>query len=114
MAIPLKMEIKTLEKPRVLDVIMEGDIDNPNNLAPLETAVMEFKGKGVMLNMKHVTYLNSAGFGEIMNIAELCTKKKMPMLICNADEKIRSVFECLAAGFFKMFASEHEALKVLA
>ena len=109
----LKMEIRKLAEPHALEVIMEGEIDNPNILSPLEDAVAKFTGSGVMLNMKDVTYLNSSGFGEIMSIASACADRGLPVFVCCASERIHSVFESVAPGYFKTFDSPREALEFI-
>jgi|ERR1700733_7351476 anti-sigma B factor antagonist len=94
-------------------VDIEGVLDI-NTVSDFETLLQDlFKKKQyrVVLNMKQLTYISSAGFGVLMSIIKDVRKNKGDIKIVNVSSDIYKVFDLLELpGLFHILKTEQDAV----
>jgi anti-sigma B factor antagonist len=95
----------------VVDV--EGVLDI-NTVSDFENLLQElFKKRQfkIVLNMKQLTYISSAGFGVLMSIIKDVRKNKGDIKIVNVSSDIYKVFDLLELpGLFHILKTEQDAV----
>lgn len=108
------MEVTTKELRRCDLVIAKGRIDTAT-VKTLSQALAEIKEAGrykIVLNMKDVTYISSAGLSELIDTQNTCKYlKRGELVLAEVPPRIREVFELAGlTPLFKMFDTEIEAV----
>lgn len=69
------------------------------------------EGKNVLLNFQDVSYMNSAGLRELIDIVKYCNKNNFKLKISNLPEDIREMFEFTnLTRVFSIHTTESQAL----
>jgi anti-sigma B factor antagonist len=108
------MEVTTKELRRCDLVIAKGRIDTAT-VKTLSQALAEIKEAGrykIVLNMKEVTYISSAGLSELIDTQNTCKYlKRGELVLAEVPPRIREVFELAGlTPLFKMYDTEIEAV----
>ena len=110
------MEIQTRKESKTMIISVKGRIDAVT--APgLEKNLFHLIAQGetaLLLNLKEVDYISSAGLRIILAAAKQLKAKSGELFIAGLQGSVRDVFQM--SGFysiFKIFESEVEALKAL-
>ncbi|GAB4409135.1 MAG: STAS domain-containing protein [Anaerolineae bacterium] len=108
------MEVTTKELRRCDLVIAKGRIDTAT-VKTLSQALAEIKEAGrykIVLNMKDVTYISSAGLSELIDTQNTCKYlKRGELVLAEVPPRIREVFELAGlTPLFKMYDTEIEAV----
>jgi anti-sigma B factor antagonist len=94
-------------------VDIEGVLDI-NTVGEFESILQElFKKKQykIVLNMKKLTYISSAGFGVLMSIIKDVRKNRGDIKIANVSPDIYKVFDLLELpGLFHILKTEQDAV----
>lgn len=94
-------------------VDIEGVLDI-NTVSDFETVLQDlFKKKQykIVLNMKKLTYISSAGFGVLMSIIKDVRKNRGDIKISNVSPEIYKVFDLLELpGLFHILKTEQDAV----
>ncbi|HTA75649.1 MAG TPA: STAS domain-containing protein [bacterium] len=102
-----------LSNNAVTVVDIEGVLDI-NTVSDFETLLQDlFKKKQykLVLNMKQLTYISSAGFGVLMSIIKDVRKNKGDIKIVNVSSDIYKVFDLLELpGLFHILKTEQDAV----
>jgi len=102
-----------LSNNAVTVVDIDGVLDI-NTVSDFETLLQDlFKKKQykVVLNMKQLTYISSAGFGVLMSIIKDVRKNKGDIKIVNVSSDIYKVFDLLELpGLFHILKTEQDAV----
>ncbi len=107
-------EVKVEEKNSVKVLKLKGYLDAYTSLQ-FEEKMRELVQSGsykIVVNMKNLTYISSAGFGVFMAFIDDVRKNAGDIRFCCLSEKIDEIFELL--GFkhiFKVFKNEDNAIK---
>ena len=107
------MQIETRKVYDVLVVDMSGRLDNASSGDAGDRLVEIVQGddKQVLLNLKHVDYVSSAGLRIILRGAKLLQNKRGEMKICCAADGVKQVL--LTSGFnslIRLHDTEPEAI----
>ncbi len=108
------MEVTTKELRRCDLVIAKGRIDTAT-VKTLAEALAKIKEAGryrIVLNMKDVTYISSAGLSELIDTQNTCKYlKRGELVLAEVPPRIREVFELAGlTPLFKMYDTEIEAV----
>lgn len=108
------MEVTTKELRRCDLVIAKGRIDTAT-VKTLSEALAKIKEAGrykIVLNMKDVTYISSAGLSELIDTQNTCKYlKRGELVLAEVPSRIREVFELAGlTPLFKLFDTEIEAV----
>jgi anti-sigma B factor antagonist len=108
------MEVTTKELRRCDLVIAKGRIDTAT-VKTLSEALAKIKEAGryrIVLNMKDVTYISSAGLSELIDTQNTCKYlKRGELVLAEVPPRIREVFELAGlTPLFKIYDTEIEAV----
>lgn len=108
------MEVTTKELRRCDLVIAKGRIDTAT-VKTLSEALAKIKEAGryrIVLNMKDVTYISSAGLSELIDTQNTCKfLKRGELVLAEVPPRIREVFELAGlTPLFKIYDTEIEAV----
>jgi anti-sigma B factor antagonist len=96
-------------------VDLAGRITLGDSACTLRDTVRELIQRGeqrVLLNMKDVTYMDSAGLGELVGAYATMTNRGGHIKLLNADNKVRDVLRATKLSLvFANFTDEAEALR---
>jgi anti-anti-sigma factor len=103
--------------PGAAVVALRGAID-PKNVQTLHAAVSGAVGKGTrafIFDLGDTKYLNSAGLGYLVNLADALASRGGRLEIANAQPKVKIVFDLMGVTeFFRLHSSVDAALRALA
>jgi anti-sigma B factor antagonist len=107
------MQIKTRQLPNALAVDMVGRLDSGSAGTAYDSMVTIGKSgiKKIVLNLKKVEFVSSAGLRVILTLAKLLENSRGEMRICNANVAVKEVLE--TSGFnslIKIFDDEASAV----
>jgi anti-sigma B factor antagonist len=108
------MEVTTKQLRRCDLVVVKGRIDTAT-VKTLSEALAEIKNAGrykIVLNMKEVTYISSAGLSELIDTQNTCRLlKRGELVLAEVPPRVRDVFNLAGlTPLFTMFESESEAV----
>jgi anti-sigma B factor antagonist len=108
------MEVITKELRRCDLVVVKGRIDTAT-VKTLSDALAEIKNAGrykIVLNMKDVTYISSAGLSELIDTQNSCRHlKRGELILAEVPSRIREVFNLAGlTPLFTMYDTESEAV----
>lgn len=108
------MEVTTKQLRRCDLVVAKGRIDTAT-VKTLAEAFDKIKKAGryrIVLNMKEVTYISSAGLSELIDTQNTCRHlKRGELVLADVPPRIREVFNLAGlTPLFSMFESESEAV----
>lgn len=95
----------------VVDVEGVLDINTVSDFENLLQELFKKKQYKIVLNMKQLTYISSAGFGVLMSIIKDVRKNKGDIKIVNVSADIYKVFDLLELpGLFHILKTEQDAV----
>src|SRR5262245_61454847 len=107
------MEIQTKELRRCDVVVAKGRIDSATVKA-LHEAFATIKDNGrynIILDMKDVSYISSAGLGELIDTQTTCRRHGGEVILADVPPRVTEVLDLAGlAPLFKVFANQTEAV----
>lgn len=108
------MEVSTKQLRRCDVVTVKGRID-ASTVEELSKALAVIKNAGrynIVLNMRDVTYLSSAGLSEMIDTQKACKHlKRGEMVLADISPRVKEVLELAGlTPLFKIFETEIEAV----
>jgi anti-sigma B factor antagonist len=108
------MEVETKQLRRCDLIIAKGRIDS-STVKTLKEAFASIKDAGrykIALNMRDVTYISSAGLGELIDTQNTCKHLyRGELVLAEVPQRIQEALELAGlTALFKMFDSELEAV----
>lgn len=107
------MEVTTKKLRRCSLVIAKGRIDTAT-VKMLSGALAEVKEAGyynIVLNMKEVTYISSAGLSELIDTQNTCKHKHGQLVLAEVPQRIKEVLDLAGlTPMFKLFDNELDAV----
>jgi anti-sigma B factor antagonist len=108
------MEIETKRLRRCDLVVVKGRIDS-STVRILREGWAKIKDAGrykIILNMRDVTYISSAGLGELIDTQNSCKHlMRGELVLAEVPERIKEALELAGlTALFKMFDTETEAV----
>lgn len=108
------MEVTTRELRRCHLVVAKGRIDSAT-VKTLSDALAKLKNAGhykIVLNMKDVTYISSAGLSELIDTQNTCKHlNRGELILAEVQPRVREVFNLAGlTPLFRMFETESEAV----
>lgn len=108
-----KLTITTRALRRCDVVVVGGRIDNQTvkQLHDALTAITEAGRYKIVLNMKDVSYISSAGMGQLIDTQTICKRHRSELVLAEVPPRIREVIELAGlTPLFKTFDTEIEAV----
>jgi anti-sigma B factor antagonist len=95
--------------------ILEWDEDitlkNAEKFRKVMKEFVEGKAEYMILNMRNVKYINSAGLGIIADSVMTARKMHKELVIAELQESVKEIFQMVKfSSFIKLFATEKEAI----
>lgn len=107
------MEVTTKELRRCDVVIAKGRIDTAT-VKTLAQALREIKESGrykIVLDMKEITYISSAGLSELIDTQNTCKHHNGSLVLAEVPQRIKEAFDLAGlTPMFKMFDNQVEAV----
>lgn len=108
------MEVTSKQLRRCDLVVARGRIDSATvkTLAQALAAVKEAGRYKIVLNMKEITYISSAGLSELIDTQNSCKRfNRGELVLAEVPQRIKEVFDLAGlTPMFKMFDTEIEAV----
>lgn len=108
------MEVTSKQLRRCDLVVARGRIDSATvkTLAQALAAIKEAGRYKIVLNMKEITYLSSAGLSEVIDTQNTCKRfNRGELVLAEVPQRIKEVFDLAGlTPMFKIFESEVEAV----
>lgn len=108
------MEVTSKQLRRCDLVVARGRIDTATvkTLAQSLAAIKEAGRYKIVLNMKEITYISSAGLSELIDTQNSCKRfNRGELVLAEVPQRIKEVFDLAGlTPMFKMFESEVEAV----
>lgn len=111
------MQIELEYHRKAIIVRLNGELDHHAAevvRTKMEEAIRKEASPHVILNLKHLTFMDSSGLGVILGRYKLVTSKGGRMLVCDVNPSVYRLFEM--SGLFKILtieSGEREALASL-
>lgn len=102
-----------LELPRSSEIVIEGGV-NASNAQLLKDKIdraMDRRTTYVSLLMKNVSYVNSSGFGYLMDLATLLERRGGAICLVEVQPKIKVIFNNLGMQKFFRFEASGETAR---
>ena len=107
------MEVETKQLRRCDVVVATGRIDT-ETVKLLAESFAFIKGAGrhrIVLNMKDVTYISSAGLGELIETHNSCKKHNGELILAHVPERIKEALDLAGlTPLFKLYDDETQAV----
>jgi anti-anti-sigma factor len=107
------MEVTTKQLRRCDLVTAKGRIDTAT-VKTLAQALREIKEAGrykIVLEMKEITYISSAGLSELIDTQNTCKQHRGALVLAEVPLRIKEVFDLAGlTPMFKIFDSQVEAV----
>ena len=94
----MRVEIKpNKKKGGFFTVIPHGpvDSDSHDNFRQALEKILVKSTKGILIDLKNVDYISSAGFGVLFSIQKFLQKQKADLLFCNLKPQIQKLFDVM-------------------
>lgn len=108
----LKVSVRQVGEVAVVD--LSGKITLGEGSGTLRDTVADISGKGnknILLNMENVTYIDSAGLGELVGSYTSVTNKGGQLKLVNLQSKLKDLMQITKLHtVFRVFESEDEAI----
>ena len=94
----MRVEIKpNKNKKGFFTVIPHGaiDSDSHDNFRQSLDKLLVKSTKGILIDLKKVDYISSAGFGVLFSIQKFLQKQKAELLFCNLKPQIQKLFDVM-------------------
>lgn len=109
------MEVQTKQLRRCDLVIATGRIDSAsvNTLAAAFESIKNAGRYKIVLNLRDVTYISSAGLGELIDTQNVCKQPhhRGELVLAEAPQRIKDALELAGlSALFKVFDTETEAV----
>jgi len=96
----------------IIDLIGELKVSDLADYSDLFEDTIDDECNRIVINMQHLTYIDSTAIGLIVNFKREIDRHKGLILVCCVPKDIRSVFEITGISrYITIFDSEEEALK---
>ncbi len=107
------MEVQTKQFRRCDVVVATGRIDT-ETVKTLAESFALIKGAGrhrIVLNMKDVTYISSAGLGELIETQNTCKRNRGELVLAYVPQRIKEALDLAGlTPLFKLYDDETEAV----
>jgi anti-sigma B factor antagonist len=107
------MEVQTKQLRRCDVVTVKGRIDSAT-VKGLHEAFAAIKENGryyIVVDMKDVTYISSAGLGELIDTQTTCKRHGGEVVLADVPSRVTEVLDLAGlAPLFKVFANQTEAV----
>lgn len=111
----LQFNVRETVEPAAMIIELTGTIDTSRCVENLYNLVTRSAASKMVIQMKGVDYINSAGFAEVVQLAQAARAKGKRLVFSQLTIKVKSVFEGLGGGrLLDIVDSEDEALARLA
>ncbi len=108
----LKVSVRQVGEVAVVD--LSGKITLGEGSGTLRDTVADISGKGnknILLNMEDVSYIDSAGLGELVGSYTSVTNKGGQLKLVNLQSKLKDLMQITKLHtVFRVFESEDEAI----
>ncbi len=108
------MEVTSKQLRRCDLVVARGRIDSATvkTLAQALAVIKEAGRYKIVLNMKEITYISSAGLSELIDTQNTCKRfNRGELVLAEVPQRIKEVFDLAGlTPMFKIFESEVEAV----
>jgi stage II sporulation protein AA (anti-sigma F factor antagonist) len=111
------LQLETEVHGTVLVVRLFGELDHHTASSLRDQLDFELKERQIshlLLNLKHLSFMDSSGLGVILGRYKIISSRKGKMVVCSMNPIIYRIFEM--SGMFKILSvkeSEEEALSAL-
>jgi anti-sigma B factor antagonist len=98
----------------IIDVLLEKlDLfETPNVLASVEEAIDSSNARGMIINLKSVSSIDSSGVGFLIAVRNKLSKKGIPFSVANPNDMVMQVFRLTKVNqLIPTYATLDEALK---
>lgn len=87
------------------------ELENSSELWIFLKTIIDGGAKKILINMKDIEYIDSAGIGILINTAKLIRKKNGDILLSNVSAEIKNIFKVVSLqDFINLFPTEVEAI----
>ena len=108
----MEIAVRVFHGKHILDVSGELDLYNAHHLRESFKALVARGGRGFVLNLKGVRFIDSSGVAALLSVNAMLAVGGGPLRICNVSAPVRRVLELTGLnGFLPMAASELDALE---
>ncbi len=108
----MKFETDISGNINVISIIGRIEMIHIDTLRENIFTLIDKNENGVLINLKDLEYINSAGLGILIRIAKIMENKKRPLAFSSLKENIFEIFKI--AGFtniLTIFPTQEEAMK---
>lgn len=114
MEIDLKIDIKKNDLFAVLELVGDFDAFAASRFRETIVGVIEEGSKNIIVNMKEVEYIDSAGLGALVGGLKRVSEKDGKIVIVSDNYQVKKVFEITGlVKVFSIFTSEPEAVDAI-
>jgi len=104
--------IRKIGSITIIDLIGELKVSDLADYSDLFEDTIDVECNRIIINMRHLTYIDSTAIGLIVNFKREIDKHEGLILVCCVPHDIHSVFEITGISrYITIFESEEEALK---
>jgi anti-sigma B factor antagonist len=107
------MEVQTKQLRRCDLVVVKGRIDSATvkDLHETLAPITEGGRYRIVLDMKDVTYISSAGLGELIDVQNTCKRHRGELVLADVPPRVTEVLELAGLNpLFKVFSDQIEAV----
>jgi anti-anti-sigma factor len=110
----MKDSIREFHNLTIIDLIGELKISDLAEYSTIFDDIIKHDNCRIIINMKHLTYIDSTAIGLIVNFKRNVEKHKGIIVVCNVQHDIKSVFDITGiTKFIDIYQSEEEAQQAL-
>ena len=107
----MDIAVRNHQESHILDVNGELDLYNAYRLQEAVRAILEAGGRGVVLNLKGVRFIDSSGVASLLSVNAMLAGGHT-LRICNISRAVQRVFDLTRLSLFlPIVASEPDALE---
>lgn len=97
-----------------LNLSKKLDMENSKDLWIFLKTLVSGGALKILVDMKGLEYIDSAGIGILINTAKLMRKQKGDIILANVSDEIKNIFKVIhLENFIKIFNNDVEALNSL-
>jgi anti-anti-sigma factor len=94
----MRVEVKPNKKKKgFYTIVPHGSIDSDSHsiFRTFVGRILDKSARSVLIDLKHVDYISSAGFGVLFSIQDFLKKQKGELLFCNLKPQIKKLFDVM-------------------
>jgi len=108
------VNVREIESPPALFFEVSGTLDSAKDLEYISTVIHSSNLDNFLLGLSGVDYINSAGVGEIISLAQTLKEAGKYLCFAGMHPYVRGLFELLGGHYFvPIYDSEAEALTAI-